>query len=153
MAQQQMLSPQMRQSLEILQATALELQQMVRQELESNPVLEEEVPEAESADNEEQAEEGEDELEELRALEEDWGSFSAEGSQNGDAEADARRQHFLEGVAPPETLAHHLEKQLGRLALDPVQRRIATLLVGNLNEDGYRRFSLGAAAAASDWLA
>ena len=40
-----MLSPQMRQSLEILQATALELQQMVRQELEVNPVLEEEVPE------------------------------------------------------------------------------------------------------------
>jgi RNA polymerase sigma-54 factor len=34
-------------------------------------------------------------------------------------------------------LAHHLEKQLGRLALDGVQRRIATLLVGNLNEDGY----------------
>jgi RNA polymerase sigma-54 factor len=30
-----------------------------------------------------------------------------------------------------------LEKQLGRLALDAVQRRIATLLVGNLNEDGY----------------
>ena len=137
MAQQQMLSPQMRQSLEILQATALELQQMVRTELESNPVLEEEVPEAESAEDEEEAEDGEDELEELRALEEDWGSFSAEGSQNGDAEADARRQHFLEGVAPPETLAQHLEKQLGRLALDAVQRRIATLLVGNLNEDGY----------------
>ena len=26
---------------------------------------------------------------------------------------------------------------MGRLALDGVQRRIATLLVGNLNEDGY----------------
>ena len=138
MAQQQMLSPQMRQSLEILQATALELQQMVRQELESNPVLEEEeVPEVESAETDDEEEDGEDELEELRALEDDWSSFSAEGSQNGDAEAEARRQHFLEGVAPPETLAQHLEKQLGRLALDPVQRRIATLLVGNLNEDGY----------------
>ena len=135
LAQQQMLSPQMRQSLEILQATALELQQMVRNELESNPVLEEEVPEEEPT--EDSAEETEDELEELRQLEDDWGTYSAEGAQNGDAEADARRRHFLEGVAPPETLAHHLEKQLGRLALDPVQRRIATLLVGNLNEDGY----------------
>ena len=76
-------------------------------------------------------------MEELRQLAEDWNTFSAEGSQNGDTEAEARRQHFLEGIAPPETLAQHLEKQLGRLALDPVQRRIATLLVGNLNEDGY----------------
>jgi len=44
LAQTQVLSPQMRQSLEILQATALELQHMVRQELETNPVLEEERP-------------------------------------------------------------------------------------------------------------
>ena len=33
LGQQQMLSPQMRESLEILQATALELQHMVRQEI------------------------------------------------------------------------------------------------------------------------
>lgn len=136
LAQQQVLSPQMRQSLEILQATALELQQMVRQEMESNPVLEEEVPDEPAEETEDEA--GEDgEWEELRQLQDDWGTFSAEGSQNGDTEAEVRRRHFLEGVAPPETLAHHLEQQLGRLALDPVQRRIATLLVGNLNEDGY----------------
>lgn len=136
MAQQQMLSPQMRQSLEILQATALELQHMVRQELESNPVLEEEAPEEPVAEEEPVEDDG-DEVEELRQLQEDWGTFSAEGSQNGDAEAEARRRHFLEGVAPAETLAQHLEQQIGRLALDPLQRRIATLLVGNLNEDGY----------------
>ncbi|MBE2179254.1 MAG: RNA polymerase factor sigma-54 [Chthoniobacterales bacterium] len=133
LGQQQVLSPQMRQSLEILQATALELQQMVRQELESNPVLEEEVPE--EAKEEEESED--DEFEELRNLEEDWRTFSADGAQGVDAEAEARRRHFLEGVAPPETLAQHLEQQIGRLSLDPVQRRIATLLVGNLNEDGY----------------
>jgi len=137
MAQQQMLSPQMRQSLEILQATALELQHMVRQELESNPVLEEEVPDEEPPAEAEAEADGDEEWEELRQLQQDWGAFSAEGSPNGDAEAEARRRHFFEGVAPPETLAQYLEQQLGRLALDPVQRRIATLLVGNLNEDGY----------------
>ena len=136
MGQQQMLSPQMRQSLEILQATALELQQLVRQEIETNPVLEEEVPE-EEAQTEDSSEESDDEYDELRQFEEDWSDYSAEGAQNVDAAADARRQKFLEGVTPAETLAQHLEKQLGRLALDPVQRRIATLLVGNLNEDGY----------------
>jgi RNA polymerase sigma-54 factor len=138
MAQQQMLSPQMRQSLEILQATSLELEQLVRQELETNPVLEEEVPEAgEPAGETEEEEEAEAEAEEWRQLEDDWNTFSAAGAQQADAETEARRRHFLEGVAPPETLAQHLEKQLGRLALDPVQRRVATLLVGNLDEDGY----------------
>lgn len=136
MAQQQMLSPQMRQSLEILQATALELQQLVRQEIETNPVLEEEVPE-EEAPAEESEEDAEEDFEDLRRLEEDWSNYSADGAQNFDATSDARRRQFLEGVTPPETLAQHLEKQLGRLALDPVQRRVATLLVGNLNEDGY----------------
>jgi len=136
MGQQQMLSPQMRQSLEILQATALELQQLVRQEIETNPVLEEEVPEEETQ-TEESSEESDDEYDELRQLEEDWSDYSAQGAQNVDAAGDARRRQFLEGVTPQETLAQHLEKQLGRLALDPVQRRIATLLVGNLNEDGY----------------
>ncbi len=137
MGQQQMLSPQMRQSLEILQANALELQQMVRQEIETNPVLEEEEPE-EEARVEEPEEDGADDVpDELSRLEEDWGVFSGQGTQHGDPEAEARRRHFLEGVSPAETLAYHLEKQLGRLALDAVRRRIATLLVGNLNEDGY----------------
>jgi RNA polymerase sigma-54 factor len=124
----------MRQSLEILQATALELQQMVRQELETNPVLEEEPPE-EAPETEDAAEE--DEAQELEAerLQEDWSDFSAQGAV--DPEAEARRMRFLEGVAPAETLAGHLESQFGRLALDPVQRRVASLLIGNLDENGY----------------
>lgn len=142
MAQQQVLSPQMRQSLEVLQATALELQQMVRQELESNPVLEEEVPEAEAAPEAADGDEAADddasrEAEALARLDEDWRSFSGEGAQNYDLGAEARRQHFLEGVAPPETLLQHLERQIGSLALDPVQRRVASLLAGNLDDDGY----------------
>lgn len=137
LAQHQTLSPQMRQSLEILQATALELRQLVRQELESNPVLEEEVPEDESPAGEADNDPPEDEEDEVARLKEDWASFSAEGSASYDPDAEARRRSFLEGVAPAETLAAHLEKQLGRLALEPLQRRIAALLVGNLNEDGY----------------
>jgi len=134
LAQTQVLSPQMRQSLEILQATALELQHMVRQELETNPVLEEERPEEEAekddAEDPDAREEGE-----LGQLEDDWSDFSAQGAV--DPEAEARRMRFLEGIAPEETLAAHLENQFGRLALDPVQRRIAALLIGNLDENGY----------------
>lgn len=137
MAQQQVLSPQMRQSLEILQATALDLQQMVRKELETNPALEEEDagPEDE-ASSEDDGSSDDEELDEISRLEDDWNNFSAEGSQAVDPGSELRRRHFLEGVAPAETLAQHLEKQLARLALDPVQRRVASLLVGNLDEDG-----------------
>jgi RNA polymerase sigma-54 factor len=135
MAQSQVLSPQMRQSLEILQATALELQQMVRQELETNPVLEEEPPEQEATDTEDTAEADAAEMDEVERLEEDWSDFSAQGAV--DPEVEARRMRFLEGVAPEETLAGHLENQFGRLALDPVQRRLASLLIGNLDENGY----------------
>lgn len=136
LAQQQILSPQMRQSLEILQATSLELQQMVRQELETNPVLEEEPPEEPLAEESDEEEEGEAaEVEDLRQLEEDWNDFSPVGTQS--SEDEARRRQFMEGVAPAETLTVHLERQLGRLALDSVQRRVMSLLVGNLNEDGY----------------
>jgi RNA polymerase sigma-54 factor len=108
---------------------------MVRQELETNPVLEEEPPEPEAPETEDAAEE--DEAEELEAerLQEDWSDFSAQGAV--DPEAEARRMRFLEGVAPAETLAGHLESQFGRLALDPVQRRVASLLIGNLDENGY----------------
>ena len=134
LAQTQVLSPQMRQSLEILQATALELQQMVRQELETNPVLEEERPEEEAEkDDAEDPDAGEED--ELGQLEDDWSDFSAQGAV--DPEAEARRMRFLEGIAPEETLAAHLENQFGRLALDPVQRCIAALLIGNLDENGY----------------
>ena len=137
MGQQQVLSPQMRQSLEILQATALELQQMVRQELETNPVLEEEVPdEDQPAEESEEAQEDEGGIDELAELD-DWQTSPGEGVRVADPDADARRARFLEGVAPPVTLAGHLESQLSRLALDPLRRRIASLLVGNLDDDGY----------------
>ncbi len=139
LGQQQVLSPQMRQSLEVLQATALELQQMVRQELESNPVLEEELPEetpTETAENEDaESNSDADQVEALLQLENDWNDFTPQGASNGDEEV--RRRHFLEGVAPADTLTQHLDRQVSRLALDPVQRRIMALLIGNLNEDGY----------------
>lgn len=144
MGQQQVLSPQMRQSLDILQATTLELEQLVRTELESNPVLEEEPVAEEVPPEDEEAQQADDEAEsaDVDAWEDDWHSFSGEGAQTVDPEAEARRQHFLEGVAPAETLAEHLGHQAGRLSLDAVQRRVLGLLVGNLDDNGYLVASL-----------
>ncbi len=57
MALQQVLAPQLQQSLALLQAPVLELQALVEQELSQNPVLEE-VPAAELARREQQEQEG-----------------------------------------------------------------------------------------------
>ncbi len=57
MALQQVLAPQLQQSLALLQAPVLELQALVEQELAQNPVLEE-VPAAEQAQREQQEREG-----------------------------------------------------------------------------------------------
>lgn len=142
LGQQQVLSPQMRESLEILQSTATELEQLVRKELEANPALEEEdaAGDPESEGEEIGEEEAEDNL--LAGLEEDWRDFSGEGAQGRDSDAEARRARFLEGVAPPDSLAQHLAKQIARASLDPVERRIAALLIGNLDDDGYLAASL-----------
>lgn len=126
MGQQQVLSPQMQQSLEILQVTAPELDLMIRREMESNPALELESPEKNAS-----------EVEEVLRLGEEEPFFEEQESSRDGNDEEMQRQHFLDGVSPPETLAQYLEKQLGRQDFDPIQRRIATLLVGNLNEDGY----------------
>ena len=50
-AQQQTLSPQMQQSLQLLQTPVAELRQMLAAELAANPVLEEDLPSDERADS------------------------------------------------------------------------------------------------------
>jgi RNA polymerase sigma-54 factor len=71
LSQQQTLAPQMRKSLEILQASTLELSQLVQQALETNPVLED-ITENISLDDEgSEADEG-DSLDYMNQTDDDW---------------------------------------------------------------------------------
>ena len=54
------ISPQIQQSLQLLQTPALELQNLLQNELQTNPVLEEEPPPLESAETEETPDSEED---------------------------------------------------------------------------------------------
>src|SRR5512137_2840899 len=56
MTQQLVMTPQLQQAIKLLQLTRLELQDVVRQELEENPLLEETLEVDEIRDNEEQSE-------------------------------------------------------------------------------------------------
>src|SRR5258708_13036585 len=62
---QQVLAPQLQQSLQILQAPTLELRNIVQQELQTNPVLEEEIGTFESEERAKDDREFEEEFQRL----------------------------------------------------------------------------------------
>src|SRR5271156_82301 len=73
----QTLSPQMQQSLQFLQAPAMELQSLVQQEIEINPVLEEA---ASDEPKETEADDWDKQLEELRQKDEEWREYFSQSN-------------------------------------------------------------------------
>jgi RNA polymerase sigma-54 factor len=133
---QQTLSPQMQQSLQLLQAPVLELRNLVEQELQVNPVLEEEVPERELED--EKSEEWDEELQEVSRLDEEWRDYmSQSGAYDGrSAEAQERRDYLLNSIRTPKSLPQHLLDQLAISDIGEEEREVADAIVGNLNDAG-----------------
>src|SRR5690349_22497707 len=87
LALQQVLSPQLQQSLLILQAPLLELRNLVQQEMETNPVLEElanDPPEEQPAETKTATttsdEEFKAEFDQLAKLDEEWRDYMAQSS-------------------------------------------------------------------------
>src|SRR6266511_3065861 len=102
LALQQVLSPQLQQSLLILQTPLLELRNLVQQEMETNPVLEE-LPDEPGVDERNEVEPSADdnfknEFEKLASLDEEWrdymaqsASYSSDGGRRS-KEAQEKRQ-------------------------------------------------------------
>jgi len=134
MALQQTLSPQMQQSLHILQAPLMELRQLVAAELQTNPVLEEEVREVPPEDRESGSGES-------GALSDEWNEYFAQRAtaEPWTAEALERRQHFFDSQTRPISLQQHLLEQIGRSDLPAGDRGIAMVVVGNIDDRGYLR--------------
>lgn len=130
LALQQTLSPQMQQSLNILQAPLMELRQLVAAELEVNPVLEEEP--RETPREAEPAAETSD-------LSDEWNEYFAQraASEPWTAEAQERRQHFFDSQTRSPSLQQHLLEQLSGSSLSERARGIAMVVVGNVDDRGY----------------
>ncbi|MFZ4694106.1 MAG: RNA polymerase factor sigma-54 [Verrucomicrobiia bacterium] len=141
---QQVLSPQMQQSLQILQAPTLELTALVRQELDANPVLEE-LPDEETEDGEVpgepvEAEEPADDLEAIAQLDQEWREYfsqAAAAAPRANAEEEERRQTFFDSISRPETLSEHLLAQLSLAEVAELLRPVCENIIGNLDERGY----------------
>jgi RNA polymerase sigma-54 factor len=147
LALQQVLSPQLQQSLLILQTPLLELRNLVQQEMETNPVLEE-LPDEPSSDVQGEAEPSvednfKDEFEKLASLDEEWRDYMAQSANSGadgfrrSREAKDKRQFFFDSIALQETLQQNLLGQLNQSVLDASDRKAAELIIGNIDDNGF----------------
>jgi len=147
LALHQILSPQLQQSLLILQTPLLELRNLVQQEMETNPVLEE-LPEEARADERGEADGSADdnfdnEFQKLASLDEEWrdymaqsASYSFDGSRNS-REAQDKRQFLFDSIPVQDTLQQNLIGQLNQSVLSGSDRKAAELVIGNIDDNGF----------------
>src|SRR5207248_8297769 len=134
---------QLQQSLLILQTPLLELRNLVQQERETRPVLEElatELSPEERNGAEATAEDNfKEEFEKLARLDEEWRDYMAQSSSYSgrSQEAKDKRQFFFDSIATEETLQQHLMGQLNQTALAANDRKAAEIIVGNIDDNGF----------------
>jgi RNA polymerase sigma-54 factor len=140
------MTPSLLQKIELLTLNRMELSELLTQELNENPVLEEapEYPEAEPTDRGAVAEavEVKDEAQPEDAPDDfDYEYFFGDylSSTNGgrERESDDERASFELFLASPTSLVDHLAWQLNLSEASQELREVAAYIIGNLNEDGY----------------
>lgn len=141
LSQQLVMSPQLQLAIKLLQLSRLELAEMVREEMETNPTLEEDgvQDEAEPASDVQTAG-----LNPQKEKEVDWEAYlencyerpvrgvglSAEESEESSLEATLTRKP---------TLVEHLMWQLHLSHFTSEETRVGEFIIGNIDEDGYLR--------------
>ncbi|MGJ8677507.1 MAG: RNA polymerase factor sigma-54 [Akkermansiaceae bacterium] len=149
LAQKQTLSPQMRQSLEILQSNSMELAQLISQVAETNPTLE--VSEDLDQIEEVVQVEAERDTENLSELDDTWreDQILMHGSRQSTGDEEERREFLYNSIVAPKTLQQHLVEQLNRAAVDDDRYLAAEYLIGCINDRGFLEDSLEALVAVS----
>lgn len=148
------LAPQLRNSLKILQAPAMELRTAILEELQTNPLLEELPNESALSveDNVESINENErDADEELSFSETDYSVFermsedlreqyaqeNSDPGYNVTSEDEERREHFLNSLTQSVSLQQHLIEQAELSELSDPEREALIYLIGSLDDHGY----------------
>lgn len=148
---QQKLSFQMIQSLKLLQVNTLQLEQLLKTELEMNPVLEatdEAEEEIDATPEQEEAKESDaEENEELQTDEDkiDWEEYLEEGFDLGysfNEERDPNEEKFESTTVYSESLEEHLTSQLNDKKIPARQKLLVHFLIGSLSSNGYLRLPL-----------
>ena len=151
LAQQLIMTPQLQQAIKLLQLSRMELLETVNEEMETNPMLEEQP--VEEADEERGLEEGGDKPEPIisevtvkeNAREDvNWENYLSEYN-TGWAESPYQAKEIIpfESTKSEKTsLYSHLTWQLNMSSFKDVQREIGIHIIGNLDSDGYLKISI-----------
>ena len=142
------MTPQLQMAIKLLQLSRLELLDTIQQELEENPALEEI---QESAPDENLAEQSETSSDETSQAEEvkieekihddiDWSNYLGEYNTPGRVNYEAENRdapQYEAFIAPKKSLRDHLLWQFLMTKPTKPQENVASLIVGNLNKDGF----------------
>ncbi len=160
LSQQLRLAPQIIQSIEILQLPAMDLRELIENELQENEILEVEeaakeplpaVEERPNVDEEGTDDEAERVFDRLDALIEADRTGPGRLSRAAGEEATDRKWEAMQNTAAPaESLGEHLHEQLEVLELEAEVRAAAEAIVGNLAGSGILSCTLEEVVAAMD---
>jgi RNA polymerase sigma-54 factor len=152
LTQQLIMTPQLQMAIKLLQLSRLEMMETIRTELEENPALEE-VPESTPAENlgeppESASEEApaakEVTVEEKLQQDVDWSNYLDEYNTPGRVQFESEDRdtpRFESFIASKESLEDHLLWQFLMTKPNNEEERIASLIIGSLNKDGYLQVS------------
>jgi RNA polymerase sigma-54 factor len=147
--QQLVMTQRLQQALKLLQVPTLELEQILRQELQTNPLLEEVDPneEMEEESSEQESPTGED-TEATDSEPIDWDEYFKDGFRAAVTEQEFEDEDQIE--KPPVYVPsgqQTLTEQLVLAVAEPADRQIGEYIIGCLNEDGYLACPLAEIAA------
>ena len=153
LTQQLIMTPQLQMAIKLLQLSRLELMDTIRTELEENPALEE-VPEGtpteQSTEQMEAATAESPEVKEVTIDDKiqddiDWSNYLDEYNSPGKVHHESEDRdtpRFESFIASNESLNDHLLWQFLMTKPDMEEEKIASLIIGNLNKDGYLEVSV-----------
>ena len=124
--------------MKLLQVPTIELEQRIKEELESNPALDEgvdqEAEEEREWEEDTDTSEAQEEFDFSDYLDDDTPSYKLNAKNKG-ADDDEKAVTFVSGS----TFRDRLEQQLSLRAISESQEMLAKTIIGNLDDDGYLR--------------
>ncbi|MFN2435668.1 MAG: RNA polymerase factor sigma-54 [Desulfotignum sp.] len=151
LTQQLVMTPQLQQAIKLLQLSRLELAEMIQQEMEQNPALEEQSPDepleqvlsdpaADVPEPDRDAPVKEVTIDEKVQPDTDWENYINEYNSTGRIYTETEHTeapNFEAFTSEKTSLEDHLKWQLMLQALDEKNERIGHMIIDNLNPDGY----------------
>jgi RNA polymerase sigma-54 factor len=149
LSQQLRMTPQLQQAIKLLQLSRLELETTITKEMEENPVLEEAVDTADddaAAKETEQLDMAEPEAplpqaDDNKKEEFEWENYVEDNYRQTASQAGMRNTEEVNNyenlITRHETMQEYLLWQLSLSGFNEYEQRIATKIIGNIDDDGY----------------